>query len=90
VKATAQEVTAALQALQAGKISFDTWYNFLATGDWTRDDVDADAEGKEIEAEKPPEPKPAPPPGPVRKTVLGPDGKLKYQITEEQTPPAAA
>jgi hypothetical protein len=90
VKATAQEVTAALQALQAGKISFDTWYNFLTTGDWTREDVDAAAEEKEIEAEKPPEPKPAPPPGPVRKTVLGPDGKLKYQITEEQTPPAAA
>jgi hypothetical protein len=94
IKATAQEITAALQALQAGQISFDTWYSFLQTGGWAREGVDADAEQKEIDDEaieakkKNPEPV-VTPPGPTKKTITGPDGKVKYQITEEQTPPAA-
>jgi len=90
IKASSQEVVAALQALQAGKISFNTWYEFLQTGGWTREGIDSATEIKEIEAEKHPPVKPTPPPGPVKKTIVGPDGKLKYQITEEQTPPATA
>lgn len=52
VKASAQEVQVALTALQAGEISFKTWYNFLATGDWVRQDVSDDEEQTEIDQQK--------------------------------------
>lgn len=48
IKASAQEVQVALTALQSGEISFATWYNFIQTGGWTREGIDADAERKSI------------------------------------------
>ncbi|HUW57621.1 MAG TPA: hypothetical protein VMZ92_13360, partial [Planctomycetota bacterium] len=34
VRATPQEVQVALTALQAGEISYETWWHLLATGGW--------------------------------------------------------
>jgi hypothetical protein len=65
IKATAQEIVAALQSLQAGEISFATWYDFIQTGGWAREGVDAEQELKDIEADLKRKPKPEPvAPGP--------------------------
>lgn len=52
IKATAQEVQVALTALQAGEISFDTWWDIISTGGWGREGVDAEAELKAIKERK--------------------------------------
>jgi hypothetical protein len=51
VKVDAQTVQTALTAVQAGEMSFKTFYNILVTGGWAREGVDADQEQKDIEAE---------------------------------------
>lgn len=53
VRATPQEIQVALTALQAGEISFETWYEILQSGGWTREDVDAEQEQKDIAQRKP-------------------------------------
>lgn len=53
VRATAQEVQTALLAVQAGEISFATFWNLLQQGGWARDGVTADEEREQIEIEKP-------------------------------------
>lgn len=94
VKASPQEIQVALTALQAGEISFKTWWNLLTTGGWGREGIDAAEERKEINSQKALAPEPAldpalsPPdpaegaPAPKTKTVTGADGKVKYTITE--------
>jgi len=52
VRATPQEIQVALTALQAGEISFETWYNLLLTGGWAREGIDAEQEQKDIAARK--------------------------------------
>ena len=96
IRATPPEIQVGLTALQAGEISFETWYNLLQTGGWAREGVTSEDEQKQIQTEKdlvpeptidpnlsPGEPVPAPPPGPKKKVVTGPDGKVKYTISEE-------
>lgn len=58
VKATPQEVQVMLTALQAGEVSFETWYAFLQTGGWAREGVDAEMEKAAIKntALEPPTP----------------------------------
>jgi hypothetical protein len=60
VRATPQEIQVALTALQAGEMSFETWWNLLTTGGWAREGVDADQEQKDIAKRKvdvtPPDP----------------------------------
>ena len=58
VKASAQEITAALQALQAGKISFETWWNILMTGGWGREGIEASDEQDAIAEDKKKNPAP--------------------------------
>lgn len=58
LKIQAPEVTAALAALQAGKMSFETWWNLLTTGGWGREGIDANAEMEDIAADKAKEPDP--------------------------------
>lgn len=94
VKATPQEVQVALTALQAGEISFETWWEFLSTGGWGREGIDAAAERAEIDKQKALVPEPVldpalspsdTPAAPSKKsrTVTGPDGAVKYKITED-------
>jgi hypothetical protein len=52
VRATPQEMQVALTALQAGEMSFETWYNLLLTGGWAREGIDADQELKDIAKRK--------------------------------------
>jgi hypothetical protein len=52
-KATPQEVQAALQAVQAGKMSFLTFWAFIQAGGWGRDGVTAEEEQKQIQTEEP-------------------------------------
>lgn len=52
VRASAQEIQVALTALQAGEMSFETWYNLLATGGWAREGIDAQQEQKDIATRK--------------------------------------
>lgn len=52
VKATSAEIQVALTALQAGEISFETWWNILTTGGWGREGVDAEAEREQIAKEE--------------------------------------
>jgi hypothetical protein len=51
LKATPEEVKAALLALQAGEISYETFYERLKQGGWARDGVTAEQERQQIEAE---------------------------------------
>jgi len=44
VKASPEEVRVALTALQAGEMSFETWYHFLEVGGWTREGVTVEDE----------------------------------------------
>jgi hypothetical protein len=41
VKATPQEIQVALTALQAGAISFDTFWNLISVGGWGREGIDS-------------------------------------------------
>jgi hypothetical protein len=52
VKASAQEIQVALTALQAGEISFETWWNLITTGGWGREGIDAAAERAAIIKDK--------------------------------------
>jgi hypothetical protein len=58
VKATPAEIQVALTALQAGEMSFETWYNLLTTGGWAREGVDAAEEQKAIAKRKAMQPEP--------------------------------
>jgi hypothetical protein len=51
IKLNPQEIQALLQTLQAGAISFETFYYDLTTGGWTRPGVDAQAEKQQIARE---------------------------------------
>lgn len=53
VRATPQEMQVALLALQAGELSFETWYNLLITGGWAREGVDVEQEQKDIKKRVP-------------------------------------
>jgi hypothetical protein len=59
IRATPQEIQVALTALQAGEISFETWYNLLQSGGWAREGIDAAAERLAIGADKTLAPEPA-------------------------------
>jgi hypothetical protein len=58
VRATPQEMQVNLTMLQAGEISYETFYNLLQTGGWAREGVTAEDEQKAIATGKklPPEP----------------------------------
>lgn len=67
VRASSQDIQVALTALQAGEISYETWYEFLRTGGWSRPGVSAEDEMKAIRERKktqptPPLPEPPKPP----------------------------
>jgi len=93
IRATPQEIQVALTALQAGEMSFETWYSLLQKGGWSREGVTAEEERKAIDtaeaSEDEPEidpdlsPNEPPPPPPKKKVVRGSDGKVKYEISEE-------
>jgi len=71
VKASPQDIQAALAALQAEEISYETWWNILVTGGWGREGIDADAEVEAIEKRRKEreknKPKPPPQSFPPRK-----------------------
>jgi hypothetical protein len=48
VKAQPQEIQTALLTLQAGEISYETFWNLLTEGGWARDNVTAEEERAEI------------------------------------------
>lgn len=52
IRATPQEIQVALTALQAGEMSFETWYNLLQTGGWAREGVTAEDEQTAIKTRK--------------------------------------
>ena len=54
VKASPEEIKAAILAIQAGEISYDTFYSILEKGGWAREGVTAEDEKKAIKAELPP------------------------------------
>lgn len=92
IRATPQEIQVALTALQAGEISFETWWELLTTGGWGREGIDAAAErlaieqGKSVTPEPPIDPtlSPGEPKPPIKKkTITGPDGVVKYVIEEQ-------
>lgn len=58
IRATPQEIQVALTALQAGEISFDTWYDILQKGGWAREGVTSEDEQKTIAKQKPRAPEP--------------------------------
>jgi hypothetical protein len=64
-KATASELVAALQALQAGRISFETWWNILETGGWTPEGVTSADELERIAKLQQPPPAGGPAPQPA-------------------------
>ena len=51
VKAQPQEIQTALMTLQAGEISYATFWNLLTEGGWARNNVTADEERREISRE---------------------------------------
>lgn len=53
VKVDAQTVQVALTAVQAGQMSFKTFYNIIVTGGWAREGIDADQEQLDIDAGAP-------------------------------------
>lgn len=59
VRATPQEIQVALTSLQAGGISYETWYALLQTGGWAREGIDAAAERLAIDTAKTLRPEPA-------------------------------
>ena len=63
VKAQPQEIQTALMTLQAGEISYATFWNLLTEGGWARPNVSAEEEREEISRE----PDQAPPPTEVIK-----------------------
>ena len=63
VKAQPQEIQTALMTLQAGEISYATFWNLLTEGGWARPNVSAEEEREEISRE----PDQAPPPKEVIK-----------------------
>lgn len=73
LRATPDEVRAALFAVQAGKMSFKTFYYVLERGGWARKGVTAEDELREIESEAPPEP-PEPEPGTLLPPAPGAGG----------------
>jgi hypothetical protein len=87
IKLSAQEMTAALQALQADEISFETWYNILVTGGWAREGVTPENELKSIEKrisdKKAREPKPDPAIVPPARPKLIKRTAEGYRIEEE-------
>lgn len=50
-KLSAEEVKVLLLMVQAGRISFETYYYKLQVGEWTRPDVDVETERHDIEAD---------------------------------------
>jgi len=92
VRATPQEVQVALTALQAGEISYETWWHLLATGGWGREGIDAAAERKAILEGQTLRPEPAldleftppeekPVVTPPEKVIRDGDGNVRYRIT---------
>lgn len=96
IKASPEEVRVALTALQAGEISFETWWQILAEGGWAPEGVTFEDERKKIgEDEKlKPEPiidptlspgevdpnNPTPPKPPAKKIIT--KTKTGYEVTE--------
>lgn len=58
IRATAQDIQTALTALQAGEISYATWYDLLTRGRWSREGVTVEDERKEIEKDRKRDPEP--------------------------------
>lgn len=54
IKVDPQTIQVALTAVQAGEMSFKTFYNILQTGGWARDGVDDEEERADIDAQAPP------------------------------------
>lgn len=92
IKATSNDVMAALQALQAERISYETWWHILMTGGWGREGVSAEIEqeaiAQDVKNKPPPPPQPQPiaspelVPKPKSKTIRDANGNIKYQIQE--------
>ena len=59
IKAPPQEIQTALMTLQAGEISYATFWNLLTEGGWARNNVSAEEERLEISREPAPRPPPA-------------------------------
>jgi len=83
MKASAQDIQAALAALQADEISFETWYDILVKGGWAREGVSAEEELEDIQeridrtkSNEPPPPPPPVPPTPVKNIVRDSSGLI--------------
>jgi hypothetical protein len=92
VRATPQEIQAALTALQAGEISFETWYDLLQSGGWAREGVDVETEQRDIAKRKVDVSAPAidpnlspsdvvPPPAPTKKVITR--TATGYEVTQQ-------
>jgi hypothetical protein len=89
IRATPQEIQVALTALQAGEITFETWYDILQKGGWAREGVTAEDEQKAIATKKALTPEPAldpelstqDPPPPTQKKVVTRTA-TGYEITQ--------
>lgn len=98
VKASPDEVRAALFAWQGGGMAFKTFYERLQKGGWARDGVSAEDELKEIDAETPPVPEAlagdpaadpnADPGGPPPPANVGPGGAAPPPKMPPPPPPA--
>ena len=76
VKAAPQEIQTALATLQAGEISYKTFWNILTEGGWARYGVTDEEEKKEISRE----PEQAPPPA---EEVIEVDENKEEEVTDE-------